>query len=270
MTDPSQVHVRKALVPCGGRGTRMRVLTGGGAKELLPVAGRPILHRVLEECAAAGLSDVLVVTAPGKEDIVASVAPLAGGAGMPDSIRFTVQPSPRGLTDAIRLGRAFAGRGSFVVALPDNLYVGSNSGVAQVLEAHRRHASNVVGVVEISAADGSRRGPTSILDGTPEGSDFRIRRIPPKGPPSTTFDTAGAPSAFTAVGRYVFLPEVFATIDAVERELPAGAELDDIPVMRRLLEDGRLIGRCIVGRFLDVGIPEGYAEAEELFARDSH
>lgn len=269
MIVPSHAQVRKALIPCGGRGTRMRGLTGGGAKELLPIAGRPLLHRVVEECAAAGLSEVLVVTAPGKEDIVASVAPLAGADGMPASIQFVVQQSPTGLADAIRLGRDFVGSASFVVALPDNLYAGAASGVEQVLDGYGRHATNVVGVVEISAEDAARRGPTSILAGTLEGSDFHIHRIPPKGPPSATFDTAGAPSAFTAVGRYVFVPEIFATIDAVERELPAGAELDDIPVMRRLLERGQLIGRRIEGRFLDVGIPEGYAEAEEIFARDS-
>lgn len=263
---PTPAPVRKALIPCGGRGTRMRALTGGAAKELLPVAGRPVLLRVAEECASAGITEVLVVTAPGKEELEEALAPLAGARGMPERIEFAVQPSPRGLADAIRLGREFAGEDPLVVALPDNLYAGARSGVQQVLDGYRAHRLNVVAVVEISAAEAARRGPTSILDGAPDGSDFRIAGIPPKGPSDATFDTAGAASAFTAVGRYVFLPEVFGAIDEVERGLAPGKELDDIPVMRRLLEAGRLIGRRIEGRFLDVGIPGGYEEAEALLS----
>lgn len=259
--------VRKALIPCGGRGTRMKSLTGGGAKELLPVAGKPVLRRVAEECAAGAITDLLVVIAPDKDDIVGALSPLAGTPGMPERIHFMTQEHPRGLADAIRLGRDFGGGDPFVVALPDNLYVGARSGVEQVLDGFERRRTNVVAVVEISAAEASRRGPTSVLTGTLEGDDFRMARIPPKGTTSSTFDTGGEASAFTAVGRYVFLPEVFAVIDQVERELQPGAELDDIPVMRRLMEAGRLIGRRIEGRFLDVGIPDGYAEAEELLSK---
>jgi len=64
----------------------------------------------------------------------------------------------------------------------------------------------------------------------------------------------------------VFTPELFGVIDEVERALPAGAELDDVPVMQRLLAGGRLIGRRIRGRFLDVGLPQGYQEANELLS----
>jgi hypothetical protein len=55
-------------------------------------------------------------------------------------------------------------------------------------------------------------------------------------------------------------------IDEVDRSLAPGAELDDIPVLQRLLARGRLTGRRIRGRFLDVGLPQGYAEADALLA----
>jgi UTP-glucose-1-phosphate uridylyltransferase len=61
----------------------------------------------------------------------------------------------------------------------------------------------------------------------------------------------------------VFTSEAFDVIDDVERSLAPGTELDDIPVMQRLLERRSLIGRLMRGRFLDVGIPEGFREAEE-------
>jgi UTP-glucose-1-phosphate uridylyltransferase len=82
--------------------------------------------------------------------------------------------------------------------------------------------------------------------------------------PASATTTGGAASAFTGIGRYVFTSEAFAVMDDVERALKPGAELDDIPVMQRLLDAGRLVGRRIRGRFLDVGLPDGHAEANAV------
>lgn len=247
----------------------MLALTGGAPKELVPVAGVPVVERVARECAASGVDALLVVVAPGKDAIRDHLAPLAGAPGLPARIDFVVQPEARGLADAIRHGRAFAAGAPVVVALPDNLFVGDAPGVAQVVDAWRATGTSAVAVVEIHAGEAARRGPTSVFPGTLDGDLFRIARIPDKGERGRTFDTGGAPSAFTGVGRYVFLPEVFDAIDAVERELPAGAELDDVPVMQRLLAAGRLVGRRIRGRFLDVGLPQGYEEATTLLGADA-
>ena len=86
----------------------MLSLTHGAPKELIDVAGTPVLVRVLRECSDSGITDVLIVIAPGKEQIVEVVSPLAGTPGMPRDISFAVQQEPRGLADAIRMGRTFA------------------------------------------------------------------------------------------------------------------------------------------------------------------
>ena len=263
-TGPDAAPVTRALIPCGGRGTRMLSVTGGAPKEMVPVAGIPVLHRVARECAASGVTDLLVVIAPGKEAIPESLAPLAGSDGMPRRIEFVVQMEARGLADAIRIGQGFAGAGPLAVALPDNLFLGDAPGLAQVIECYARHRTSVVSVVEIQEIDAERRGPTPVLPGRLEGDDFHIERIPSKGSKDARFDTQGAPSAFTGVGRYVFTPDVWDAIDETERDLAPGAELDDVPVMQRLLAGGRLIGRRIRGRFLDVGLPQGHAEAEAI------
>lgn len=266
MTTPTTPPVRRAIIPCGGKGTRMLHLTGGAPKELLPVAGVPLVERVARECAASGVDELLVVVAPGKDAIAAHLAPRAGTPGMPSRIAFVEQREARGLADAIRLGRDFADGEPVAVALPDNLFVDDAPGVAQVADAFARTGCNVVAVVEIRAEEAARRGPTSVFPGRLDGDLFHIARLPDKGERSRTFDTGGAPSAFTGVGRYVFLPESFTTIDAVERTLPAGAELDDVPVMQRLLAEGRLVGRRMRGRFLDAGLPQGYDEAQRALA----
>jgi UTP--glucose-1-phosphate uridylyltransferase len=258
--------VSRALIPCGGKGTRMLSLTGGAPKELVPVAGVPMLHRVVRECADSGITDLLVVIAPGKEAIVEGLEPLAGEPGMPRRLEFIEQKEARGLADAIRLGRDFANGAPLAVALPDNLFVGADPGLAQVIELHARTGKNVVAVVEVFAEEASRRGATAVFPGALDGDDYHIESIPDKGARTKTFDTRGAPSAFTGVGRYVFTPELFTTIDEVERTLAPGAELDDVPVMQRLLARGRLIGRRIRGRWLDVGLPDGYREAEHALS----
>lgn len=264
VSSPQPTAVTHALIPCGGKGTRMLALTGGAPKEMIPVAGVPVLHRVVRECTASGIRELLVVIAPGKEAIVESLTPLVGTPGMPERIEFVVQEKARGLADAIRMGRDFAGEGPLAVALPDNLFLGDTPGLAQVVDSYARHRANVVSVVEIREIEAERRGPTPVLPGRLEGDEFHIERIPDKGARDARFDTRGASSAFTAVGRYVFTPEVWEVIDQVDRSLPPGTELDDVPVMQELLARGQLIGRRIRGRFLDVGLPQGYAEAEAI------
>lgn len=243
----------------------MTSLTKGAAKELLPIGGVPLVLRVMEECAASGVKEVLIVSAPGKEDLEVVVTDAAGAPGMPEKVHVIVQHNARGLADAIRLGRDFAEDDALGVALPDNLFTGDAPALSQLFDVHRSTDKNVVAIVELTAANKDRYGPTAIYPGVLQGDEFRINSIPDKGPRSATFDLKGADSAFTGVGRYVFRPEVFTVIDEVDSTLAAGKELDDIPVMQILLHTGRLTGCRIRGDFLDVGLPSGYLEAEERF-----
>lgn len=261
-----RLKVTRALIPCGGKGTRMATLTHGGAKELLPIAGKPQVLRVMEECAASGISEVLIVSAPGKADLERVVRAAAGGQGMPKTVDVVVQENPRGLADAIRLGRDFARQSPMAVALPDNLFIGDKPALAQLIDVYGQTGKSVVAIVELTAANRDRYGPTAIYPGHVDGNEFVIDRIPDKGPKGKTFDLGGATSAFTGVGRYVFLSEVFATIDEVDATLQPGKELDDIPVMQLLLKRGRLTGCLIRGDFLDVGLPSGYLEADTRLA----
>ena len=259
-------RVTKALIPCGGKGTRMASLTGGRAKELMPVAGVPLLLRVLGECAASGIEEVLVVAAPEKDDVINAVRSAAGQPDMPRRVETTIQREPRGLADAIRLGRGFAGGDTIGVALPDNLFIADVPALQQLMDTYNETGKNVVAMVELFPEDAERAGPTAIYPGKLVDDEFRIEEVPSKGARGSMFDLKGLSSGFTGVGRYVLLPEVFAAIDEVEKTLAPGAELDDVPVMALLLERGRLTGRRIIGDFLDVGLPVGYREANERLA----
>lgn len=246
----------------------MATLTGGRAKELMPVAGKPLLLWVLAECAASGVEEVLVVAAPHKQDVIDVARSAAGKQHMPGRIETVIQHDPRGLADAIRLGKGFAASDPFAVALPDNLFIAEVPALAQLVDANRATGKNVVAVVELFPHDAERAGPTAIYPGKLVGDLFHVAEVPSKGARGSTFDLGGAPSGITAVGRYVFQPEVFDAIDEVDENLTPGAELDDVPVMSLLLERDRLIGRLIAGDFLDVGLPVGYREANERLSFD--
>jgi len=257
--------VRRAIIPCAGKGTRMLSISNGMAKELLPLAGDPILGHVLRECAQSGIDEVLVVVSPGKDAIEAYVSSVAGSSGMPERIGTAIQERPKGLADAVRVGREFAGSEPVAIALPDNLFIDTREpAIAQLCEAFAAAGTNVVGLTEITAENAVSRGPTPIYPGVRRGDDYLIESIPAKGAHGSTFSLGGARSAMTGVGRYVFLPEAFDIIDLVERSLVAGSELDDIPVLQTMLARGRLAGRVLRGTFLDVGLPEGYREAAAL------
>lgn len=258
-------RVTKALIPCGGKGTRMATLTGGAAKELLPIGGVPLALRVMEECAASGINEVLVVSAPGKNDLDNAVRSAAGSEGMPATVEVVIQEEPRGLADAIRHGRSFVGVTPFAVALPDNLFFGDAPGLSQLCDVYMRTGKSVVAIVKLTATNKDRYGPTAIYPGHAEGDEFVIERIPDKDPRAKTFDLRGAAVAFTGVGRYVFQPGLFATIDEVEAKLSGKEELDDIPVLQLLHRRGRLTGCLMRGDFLDVGLPSGYLEADLRF-----
>ena len=246
----------------------MSSLTEGAAKELLPIAGVPLVLRVMEECAASGVSEVLIISAPGKDDLNETVLAAAGRPRMPERVQVVTQETASGLAAAIRLGRDFAQSDTFGVALPDNLFLGDEPGLAQLFKLHERTGKNVVAIVELTAANRDKYGPTAIYPGHLESDEYIIESIPDKGPRHSTFDAGGAASAFTGVGRYVLLSEVFAAIDEVEAHLPRGRELDDIPVLQLLLGRGRLTGCRMRGDFLDVGLPTGYREAEERLSRE--
>jgi UTP--glucose-1-phosphate uridylyltransferase len=256
--------ITQALIPCGGRGTRMLAITGGAPKELVNVAGVAAVERVARECAASGVDALVLVIAPGKEAVARHLEPLLGGPGMPSTMRVLVQPTPRGLADAIRLARGLAADGPVAVALPDNLFDGDAPGLAQVLATYAAHGASTVAMAEISAADAARRGATAPYPGRLDGDVYHIERVPPKAAHDGAFDTGGRASAFTAVGRYAFTGELWEAIERADRSRGDAAELDDVPVLRDLLGRGRLLGRRIRGRFLDVGIPDGWREADTL------
>ena len=247
-----------AVIPCGGLGTRLHPITRWLPKEMLPVALRPVLHWALDEAADAGLLRAIVITNPHKPVLEAVARAYPG----PLDLEFVPQDHPRGLGDAFLRARDHLGGAPFIALLPDNLFQGPNP-TAAVLKTHRDTGLATVLLAEISGKDAVTKGATGrarserAADGT-----LRVTDVADKG--TGRFDPGGG-TAVTPIGRMAFSGEVLAEFEEVGRTLPAGAELDDVPVLQRLARRGALAGVLSEARFFDVGVPEGYRDAVATF-----
>jgi UTP--glucose-1-phosphate uridylyltransferase len=247
-----------AVIPCGGLGTRLHPITRWLPKEMLPVALRPVLHWTLDEAADAGLLRAIVITNPHKPVLEAVARSYPG----PLELEFVPQDHPRGLGDAFVRAKDQLGGAPFIALLPDNLFQGPNP-TAAVLRTHRGTGLATVLLAEISTRDAPTKGATgrARFERTGDGT-LRVTDVADKG--AGRFD-AGDGTAVTPIGRMAFPGDVLAEFEELARTLPAGAELDDVPVLQRLARRGALAGVLSEARFFDVGVPEGYRDAVAAF-----
>jgi UTP--glucose-1-phosphate uridylyltransferase len=244
-----------AIIPCGGLGTRLAPITRWIAKEMLPVALRPVLYWTIDEAVDAGLLRAIIITNPLRPVLEAAARQYQG----PIELEFVAQDHPRGLGDALLRARDHLAGAPFIALLPDNLFRGPNPSTA-VLGTWKRTSLATVLLAEVSREEAGAKGATGKArirradDGT-----LRVIDVADKG--SGRFDTAGEIAAVTPIGRFAFPGDIFTEFDDVARTLSGGAELDDVPVLQRLARREALAGVVSEARFYDVGVPEGYREA---------
>src|ERR671924_119340 len=123
----------KGLVLSGGRGTRLRPITHTSAKQLVPVANKPVLFYGLEAMAAAGIVEVGIIIAPETGEAIRAAA----GDGSQFGIRITYieQDEPKGLAHAVLTASEFLGTSPFVMYLGDNLL---KDGITDLVDTFRR------------------------------------------------------------------------------------------------------------------------------------
>ena len=223
------MKVRKGVFLVAGLGTRTLPAAKSIPKVMLPVADKPAIQYVVEEAVAAGIEQVILVTAAGnqaiedyfdtayrlEESLAArgkhkELAELNAIKEMATVIGVR-QHAPLGTGDAVRTARSVVGDEPFAVFLPDDIIDGDPPAIRQLIDVQEKYEGEVVAVMSVPHAHVDRYG---IVEGTPVAAGVqRLQRLIEKPPASE------APSNLAIVGRYVFTPAIFDFIDRT----PAGA-----------------------------------------------
>ncbi len=257
------------MVPAAGRGTRLYPLTKIQPKEMMAVGHRPVIQAVVEELAAAGIGDILVIVGPDKSVLETHLDPNIGRLSESERepwaqefadadvrIHFTQQDPPRGLGDAVACAEQFVGEDDFAVALGDSVMMGGDEDfmgrLLQVHEANR--AAATLGVQHIQPEQSSRHGVIAVA--RTEGNVLQVSGVVEKPHPDQ------APSSLAICGRYVLSPAIFAHLHDLDGGY--GGEIQVTDAIGGLVEAGELVQAVVLGPEelrLDVGNFASYSRA---------
>ncbi|MFF6910956.1 glucose-1-phosphate thymidylyltransferase [Streptomyces sp. NPDC012466] len=185
----------KALVLSGGAGTRLRPITHTSAKQLVPVANKPVLYYGLESIAEAGITDVGMIVGETAGEIEEAVG---DGSKFGLDITYIPQERPLGLAHAVLIARDYLGDDDFVMYLGDNFIVGGITGLVEEFRSHRPDAQILLTRVADPRAFG-------VAELDPSGQVIGLEEKPdqPK-------------SDLALVGVYMFTPLIHEAVRAIE------------------------------------------------------
>jgi len=231
----------KGLILSGGKGTRLRPLTYTSAKQLVPVANKPVLFYGIEAIANAGIRDIGIVVGDTQAEIRAAVG---DGSRWGVRVQYIVQDAPRGLAHAVKISREFIGDEPFVMYLGDNLL---NKGITHFVREfeEQKPAAQIL----------LTRVPDPQQFGVAELKDGRVVRLVEK-PTEPIGDLA-------LVGVYMFGPEIFESVDRIKPSFRNELEITD--AIQDLIDRGLTVRPHLVdGWWKDTGKLEDMLEANRL------
>lgn len=270
--------VRTAVFPVAGLGTRFLPATKSIPKEMLPLVDRPLIQYAIDEARAAGVEEFIFVTARGKsaledyfdgaaelerrlrkdnkEDLLAEVRNSTMPSG---AIAYIRQQEALGLGHAVWCARRLIADEPFAVILPDDVILGDQSCLAQMVDAYATQGGGGCMVATMEVPKEKTRSYGVIDPAEEHGKLIRARGLVEKPDPSV------APSNMAVIGRYILTPRVMETLNAGKKG--AGGEIQLTDAIADQIDAGfPVYGFAFEGDRYDCGSKAGYLQATVEFA----
>ena len=264
------MKIKKAVITAGGLGTRLLPATKAVPKEMFPIVDKPAIQYIAEECAAAGITDILIVTARGKTAIEdhfdrspeleaklsesGKTALLEEIKGISSAARFTFvrQPFQTGLGGAILCAESFVGGEPFAVLYGDDVIIGDDPAIGQLARAYEKYGKSVVGINRVPREDICKYNSMK-LEPVGESRLYAVSDMIEKPQRGEEF------SDFSILGRCILEPNIFDVL----RRIPKGkgGELQLTDAMREVAVSDGMIGVDFTGKRFDMGSRLGIIKA---------
>ncbi len=265
--------IRKAVIPAAGLGTRFLPATKAVPKELLPIVDTPSIQYIVEEAVAAGVHEIILICARGKDsivdhfDIAAELEANLERSGKHElkqqmraiarmaNVVTVRQQEPLGLGHAVLCAKALVGDEPFVVMLGDDIIDGAVPATRQLTDCYQRHGKGTIALMAVPPEETSMYG---IAAGTAlDARTTRIERLVEK-------PKVDPPSNLAVIGRYVLPPRIFELLEQVTPGVGGEIQLTDALAM--LAREEGLLGYRFEGERYDAGDRLGYLKANIAFA----
>ncbi len=267
-------HIRKAVIPVAGLGTRFLPATKAIPKEMIPIIDRPMIQYIVEEAVQSGIEDIIFVTGRHKEAIenhfdfnyeIEKTLELRGKTELSRQSKDSAnlcrvisvrQKEPLGLGHAVGCAASVIGDEPFAVLLGDDLIDASTPCVKQLIDVFEKNKKSVVGVMEVPRSETDKYG---IVGGEMLGPKLmKVAELVEKPSPES------APSCLAIPGRYILTPEVFKWI--AETKPGKGGEIQLTDALSSLAKSEGLLAYQFDGLRFDTGDRVGYLDATIHFA----
>lgn len=262
--------IKKAVFPVAGLGTRFLPFTKASPKEMLPIVDKPLIQYAAEEALAAGITELVFITGKTKRAIedhfdrafeLEAELEARNKHDLADAMRgilpagascvYIRQPEALGLGHAVLCAQPAIGHNPFAVILPDDLMNAEPNVLKQMVDLFERRPSSIVAVQTVAKEQTASYG---IVEGQSVGERlYALSGIVEKPDPSE------APSTLAVVGRYIFVPEIFARLQRIATG--AGGEYQLTDGIADLLRDEAVYAYEFRGQRYDCGGKLGYLQA---------
>lgn len=268
------MKVRKAIIPAAGLGTRFLPATKATPKEMIPIVDKPTIQYIVEEAAAAGIEDILIISGrnkraiedhfdksyeleeelrrKSKHEMLSCVEDISNIA----NIHYIRQKEAKGLGHAIYCAKSFIGDEPFAVLLGDDIVDSKTPCIKQLMDVYNEYRTTILGVQKVPLPDVSKYG---IIAGNQiDEKVYKVKGLVEKPEVDQT------PSNVAILGRYIISPRIF---EFLEKATPGkGGEIWLTDALQKLMECEAMYAYDFEGDRYDVGDRIGFLKATVEFA----